>query len=168
MSTPVVEHAFAAPVLRQGDGLRMHILPLPAEVDADLRARGVLRVVCALNGVEVRRGVLSRAEGGRFLAVGQTVLRDIRARHGDWVEVVLRPDPDPSGIDLGDAFAAVLDDDPEAAARFFGMTPGRQRSLAYYATSAKRPETRLKRALELAEKLRTHTLYGDTRTPDDA
>ena len=41
------------------------------------------------------------------------------------------------------------------------MTPGRQRGLAYYITSAKTTDTRLKRALEIAHKLRTHTLYGD-------
>jgi hypothetical protein len=36
-----------------------------------------------------------------------------------------------------------------------------QRSIASYVTSAKRQETRIKRALELAHKLKTYTLYGD-------
>jgi uncharacterized protein YdeI (YjbR/CyaY-like superfamily) len=54
-----------------------------------------------------------------------------------------------------------LEQDEEAAARFYAMTRGRQRSLASYVTSAKREETRVKRAVELAHKLRTRTLYGD-------
>jgi hypothetical protein len=33
--------------------------------------------------------------------------------------------------------------------------------MAGYVTGAKREETRIKRALEMAYKLRTHTLYGD-------
>ncbi|MGY8687067.1 MAG: YdeI/OmpD-associated family protein [Verrucomicrobiales bacterium] len=31
----------------------------------------------------------------------------------------------------------------------------------HYVDSAKRPETRAKRAVELAERIRTHTLHGD-------
>ena len=50
---------------------------------------------------------------------------------------------------------------PSAAARFASLTPGRQRSLAYYVDSAKRDATRIRRALDLAHKLKTHTLYGD-------
>jgi uncharacterized protein YdeI (YjbR/CyaY-like superfamily) len=54
-----------------------------------------------------------------------------------------------------------LAQDPAAQARWDTFPPGRQRSLASYVTSAKTEPTRIKRAVALATKIRTHTLYGD-------
>jgi hypothetical protein len=161
MPSPSHEHAFLAPVLRQHDGFRFHYLPLPADVADALQAEGVRRLHVTLNGHACTRAVQGRRDGERFLVLGQALLRDVGAAYGDPVEVVLRPDPDPDRVEVGEELEAVLGQDEEAAARFYGMTPGRQRSYAYYVTSAKRTETRIKRALELAHKLRTRTLYGD-------
>jgi hypothetical protein len=160
-----MEFVFAAPVLRQGDGLRIHYLPLPIEVADALRGEGVRRVVVELNGVPFRRAVMQSSDGGPHLVTGLTILREIGAALGDMVTVVLTADPDPDAIDLPEEFEAALAQDPEAARRFAGFTPGMQRSLAYYVTQAKRTETRVKRSLELAHKLRTHTLHGDSRPP---
>lgn len=161
MGTPEQAHEFAAPVLRQDDGMRMHYVPLPDEIADALQAEGVRRLDCTLNGLPVRRAIQRRRDGPRYLLLSQSLLREIGARFGDTVTVGLRPDPNPEHIELGEELEAALDQDAAAAERFYGMTPGRQRSLASYVTSAKRTGTRIKRALELAHKLRTHTLYGD-------
>jgi hypothetical protein len=154
------EHVFAAPVLRQDEPFRYHYLPLPDDIAEGYERAGVRRVIATLNGRPFGRA-LQRREGAPCLIVGLLILREIGAQYGDTVEVVLRPDPNPDRVTLGEELEAVLAQDEEAAARFFEMTPGRQRSLAYYVTSAKRTETRIKRALALAHKLRTHTLYAD-------
>lgn len=151
--------AFAAPVLRLDNGFRYHYLPLPDDVAAAYEAAGVRRLLATLNGLEIRRA-LQRRDGDPCLIVGISLLREIGAGYGDTVTVALRPDPAPDAVDLGPEFEAALDQDEQAAERFYAMTPGRQRSLASYVTSAKREETRIKRALALARKLRTHTLYG--------
>lgn len=155
------EYHFAAPVLRQDSGFKQHYIPVPPEIADELLAASGRRVIAVLNGHAARRAIQSSGDGERFLLLGIPLLRDIGARFGDTVTVTLRSDPEPDRIDLGEEFEAVLEQDEEAAARFYAMTPGRQRSLAYYVTSAKRSETRISRALELAKKLRTHTLYGD-------
>jgi hypothetical protein len=157
------EYAFAAPVLRMDTGLRQHYVPLPREIGDVLWEAGVRRLVCTFNGFEIRRAIQGH-DGERVIMLGLPLLREARAKLGDMVQVVLRPDPDPDFIDLGEEFAAVLDQDPEAANRYYSLNPGHQRSLAYYATSAKRPETRIKRALELAHKLKTRTLSIDLQS----
>jgi hypothetical protein len=154
-------HRFKAIVERLDDGYRYHYFPVPADVAEALKASGTRRVIAELNGKPFRRALQSRAAEGDVIMVGQAVLRELGLRMGHSVEVLLRPDEDPDRIDLGEEFEAVLEQDEEAAARFYGFTPGKQRSLAYYVTSAKREETRIKRALELAHKIRTRTLYGD-------
>lgn len=154
--------SFAAPVLRSATGMGYHYLPVPAEVAEALLAAGTRRVVATLNGHAARRAIVTH-DGAPALIVGTGLLRNVGVREGDTVVVDLAPDPEPDRIDLGDAFEAALAGDPEAAERFFSFTVGRQRSMASYVTAAKRPETQVRRALELAHKLRTHTLYGDLR-----
>lgn len=151
---------FAAPVLRGTDG--MHYVPLP--VEAVEAFRGVRRVIAVLNEHETRRAILSRASGERFLAVGLPVLRAAGLAEGETVVVTLAVDPEPDRIDLG-PLADVLAADDAARERFEAMTPGRRRSLAYYVTSAVRPETQRSRAEEMARKLATGTLYGDLHPP---
>lgn len=149
---------FPAPVIRETDGMRMHYLPLP-DVIADAFA-GIRRVLVTLGGHTVRRAILSRAGGGRYLALSRDLMRTAGLSDGDLAIVTLEADPEPDRIDLGE-LADALADDPEAQARWDTFTPGRQRSYAHYVTSAKRPETRAARAREIAHKLATHTLYGD-------
>lgn len=158
-----MRESFASPVLRLDSGMRFHYLPLPVDLAAALRDAGVKRLLCSLNGHSVRRAVQGRADGEQYLVVGIPLLREIGAALGDIVEVTIEPDPDPNHVDVGEEFEAALEDDEQAAARFYAMPTGQRRSLAYYVNSAKRPETRVKRAYEIAHKLRTHGLYGDTR-----
>ena len=162
MSEPEHVHAFVAPVLLDEDAFpRMHYLPVPAPVAEALGAARVRRLVGTLNGHPFRLALQHRRTGERYLLASRALLRAIGAAQGSTVAVELRADPDPDRIDLGEAFEEVLRQDEAAAARFYALTPGRQRSLAHYATSAKRVETQIARALDLARKLRTNTLYGD-------
>ena len=154
---------FAAPVLRLETGMKMHYVPLPMDMAQELNERKIRRLIGTLNGFPVRRGVQGRKDGEQYLVLGRSLLRDIGVIEGDTVIAELQIDPDPDFVDLGEEFEAVLADDEDAARRFYAMTPGKRRSLAHYVTSAKRVETRIKRALELAYKLRTYTLYGDKR-----
>ena len=156
-------YSFPAPVLRLESQLRQHYVPVPADIAEALDSAGTRRVLATINGHTFRRGLLSSKEGGRFIFVSLEMLKQIGAMLDDIVLVDLVTDPDPDRIDLGEEFEAVLAQDPEAGERFFSMTPGKQRGLAYYVNSGKRVETRIKRALEIARKLRTYTLYGDTR-----
>ena len=157
----MADHEFVAPVLRQPRGLRFHYLPLPDEVVDALDRAGVRRVVVELNGFRIRRAVMNSVEVGRHVVAGRTILRDAGARLGDMVHVALWADPDPDAVEVPEELEAALAQDPGAAARFDSFTPGMRRSIVLYVTQAKRTETRIKRALELAYKMRTYTLHGD-------
>ena len=152
-------HAFAAPVLRSDTGVRMHYVPLPAEVDDALGGARV--VVGTLGDVPFRRTVHGRGDGAPHLRFGRAVLRRAGLGYGDTAFVELRPAPDPDAVHLPPELVAALEQDPEAAARFATLTPGRRRSLGVYVDGARRPETRERRALDVVYKTRTHTLRGD-------
>ena len=152
---------YAAPVLRRQDGMRMHYLPVPAEFAGMLRQSGTRRVVGTLNGVPVRRALHGIGNGEYQFLIGQKALREIGAALGDTVEVSVLPDPEPDHIDMPDELAAALAADPEAYARWDTFTVGQQRGYAGHVAEAKRAATREKRALDLAYKIRTYTLYAD-------
>ncbi|MEM0960990.1 MAG: YdeI/OmpD-associated family protein [Bacteroidota bacterium] len=68
--------------------------------------------------------------------------------------VTVAEDPDPDRVDLPDELQAALDLDPVASAAWRALTPGRQRTLAYGVGRAKRPETRVRRALALLDQVK--------------
>jgi len=155
-------HEFAAPVLRYIErGMTWHYIPLPNDIADDLMGYGVRRVIATINNAHFNRAILKRRTGERYIVASRALLRDIGACFGDTVVVDVRPDPSPGHPDIPDEFIAALENDPVAADRFYAMTPGKRRSLCHYVTTAKRPETREKRALELAYKLSSYTLHGD-------
>ena len=139
-----------------------HYIPIPNEI-ADVFVGGASRrVIATINGVPFNRAILRRKTGEQHVVASRSLLRDVRASFGDTVIVDLRPDPNPDLPDIPEELIAALENDPEAADRFYTMTPGKRRSLSHYVTSAKRSETRERRALELAHKLSSYTLHSDT------
>ncbi len=161
MPDPNLKFEYMAPVLRLETGLKQHYVPIPLEISDVLVAAGTRRVMATLNGYTLSRGIQGRKDGEKYLMLGRPILREMGANYGDMVTVALEPDPEPDRIELCDEFQAALDQDPEAAARYFSFSPGQQRGLAYFVNGAKREQTRVSRALEIAKKLRTHTLHGD-------
>ena len=158
------EHHFIAPVLKADTGfLKQHFVPVPGDIAEVLLEAGTRRVIASLNGREYRRAIQNSKDGEYFIQLGLPIMKEIGAQYGDEIRVGLTSDPDPDAVDLGEEFSEVLEMDEEAAARFFGFSPGKQRGLALYVNSAKRSETRIKRALEVAHKLKTYTLYGDKK-----
>ncbi|GMQ83024.1 MAG: hypothetical protein BMS9Abin05_2496 [Rhodothermia bacterium] len=163
MTESVLEYHFAAPVLRLETAMKQHYVPIPMEMAEALKEAGVRRVLATLNAHTLSRGIQSRKDGEKYLMLGRTILRDVGVKFGDIVTVTIIPDPEPDKIQLCDEFAATLEQDEEAAIRFATLVPSHRRGLNYYVDSAKREDTRVKRALEVAHKLRTHALYGDLK-----
>jgi antitoxin component of MazEF toxin-antitoxin module len=154
---------FTATIHRLDDGLRHHYVPIPNDIVDTIKGQGARRVLATINGTEIRRALNSRVGGPTFLILGQPLLKELKLHVGDTVKVSLRIDVDPERVDLAEELQAVLDTDEEAAALFHAMTPGKRRSLELYVSTAKSVDSRIKRALDLAEKLKSRTLYSDRK-----
>ncbi len=138
------------------NAMASHFVLLPDEVGESLmQSAHRRRIVCRINGVESRRALHGKGPGSWKLIVSQKLLAAAGAALGYPVEVVVWPDPNPTAIDLCEEFLAVLAQDPEAKASYETLTLGMQRSLAYYINGGKRSETRIRRSLEMAHRLRS-------------
>ncbi|HSI08031.1 MAG TPA: YdeI/OmpD-associated family protein [Rariglobus sp.] len=156
---------FSSTVVRLETGMRYHALPVPEDVAAKFKAAGVRRLVAVINGHTCKRALQNHADGGSFIIVGGDLLKTCGLKLRSAATVSLTPDPEPDALDMPEAFALVLEQDDEARARWETFPIGRQRSLLHYISSAKQEATQIKRSWELAEKIRTHTLYGDKSRP---
>lgn len=156
-----MRYRFASTVVRLETGMRYHALPVPDEIAANFKSAGVRRLIAVINGHTCKRALQSHADGGSFIIVGGDLLKTCGLKLRSTATVSLSADPEPDALDMPDAFALVLDQDEAARARWETFPVGRQRSLLHYITSAKQEATQIKRSWELAEKIRTHSLYGD-------
>jgi len=89
------------------------------------------------------------------------VQRELGIQLGAELDATIKIDPEPDELDLAAEFVEALAQDENAKERWDSFTVGKQRSLNHYIISAKREDTRIQRAVELATKIRTHTLYGE-------
>ena len=160
-SAPVFD--FPAPILKNRDhpDWTFHYLPVPPDVADALLASGTRRVILEVNGREAKRALFNNKDGEYHLVVGLTVLRDLGVQPEDVIVASLRTDPDPNTVEIPPEFEEALEHDAAAAERFATFSPGKKRSVASYITQAKREETRMKRAYEIAHKLSSYTLLGD-------
>jgi hypothetical protein len=153
--------SFPSTVVRLETGMRFHALPVPDDVAEKFKTAGGRRLIAVINGHTCKRALQNHADGGSFLIVGGDLLKTCGLKLRSTATVSLSPDPDPDALDMPEVFAHVLEQDAAAKTRWDTFAVGRQRSLLHYITSAKQEATQIKRAWELAEKIRTHSLYGD-------
>lgn len=152
---------FTSQVVRLDQGMPFHILPVPDEIAAAWRKAKVRRLTGTVNGHAINRALMNHADGGGFFIVNRDFMKEAGLGLKLPATLVFKPDPAPDRLDMPEEFRLALDQDDAAHARWDTFTPGRQRSLLVYITGAKTEPTRIKRALELARKIRSHTLYGD-------
>lgn len=162
-TSPAPSFNFASRVVRLDNGFRFHAVPVPDDAASAWKDAGVRRVEGTLNGHPINRGLQNHADGGAFLVIGQDTLKEFGLREGSEVRLNLRPDPTPDAVDLPAELIIALEQDNEARTRWETFPPGKRRSLAHYVTSAKQEATRIRRAVELTEKIRTYSLYGDRK-----
>lgn len=109
----------------------------------------------------LHRALQVRKDGYALIMLSRAVLKSWRYEIGDLVEVELLPDTSEFGMAFPEEFQIVLEQDPEATEAFRSRKPGKQRGVLHYIDSGKTETTRIKRALEMADRLKNNALYGE-------
>lgn len=110
-------------------------------------------VVATVNGYTWRTTV-TRMRGEFLLGLSRAVREQVGAQAGDTVEVELELDSAEREVEVPDALAAALAEDPEARAAFEGLAFTHRKEFARWIQEAKRDETRERRVAEALEMLR--------------
>jgi hypothetical protein len=142
-------HTFEATI---GRTWILYTVDVPEPVSRALGASGKVPVVFTLNGSSPRKTTLApRAGGGHRLHVHGESRREVGAREGDRVTIVISRDTDPSGPPLPPDLEEALDE-AGALQTFRTMGPAMQRELVAYVEKAKREETRRKYVARVVER----------------
>jgi hypothetical protein len=111
-------------------------------------------VRATINGHSFRTTV-TRMRGEFLLGLNREVRESAGAEAGDNVEVAIELDTAPREVDVPEALANALADDPAARATFDALSFTHRKEYARWVAEAKRAETRNRRVAKTLEELRT-------------
>ena len=129
------------------------VVAVPDHAWQAVGGKATKRVIATLNGHAERLGLLPQEGGGRYLLLRKELCQRLGLAIGQELTVSLAPDPSPDHVDLPDELAEALAAWPEAEAAFHAHTGAMRRAMARKVADAKRPDTRARYAVELAERL---------------
>ena len=134
----------------------VHVLPVPMSVANAFVAKKVKRLVASIDGQEhFHCALMSLGEGAGY---GIMLSKSKQEKFGIWdkdnFQVTLLEDESEYGLPMPIEWEEVIALDEVAWEIFNGLTPGRKRSVLHLVGSPKREETRIQRALRIAENLK--------------
>ena len=152
------DYSFEAPIVRHSMGsnakgeLVYTVVFVPPSIVGALPDGGPLRVKGEIAEMPVS-GALMPVRAQRYLMVPRTLMRERGVRVGEDVEVRFSL-VDPNDLDLPNELSRVFKMVPTLLPAWNALTPGRRRGAAHHVASARRSETRDKRARKIADALR--------------
>ncbi len=130
-------------------------LIVPQEMaDRLLREIPDKRFVVVISGEHRMQCGLISAGGEYFFYLSKDKRKRWGIELGDTVDLTVSADESVYGIELPEEWAEMMSLDPETDRYFHALTPGNQRNLLHRIGSAKTVETRIRRAVQIAEYLR--------------
>ncbi len=135
-------------------------LVVPPAVVTGWGGRGRFPVRGTLAGVPFR-GTVARGEGVYRMPVPRPLREQAGVEVGDVVAVEIEIDPEPRPVEIPDELAEVLDGDAELSREFAALPPAHKRAWATHVGSAKRPETRRRRAARASEGILSRRFPGE-------
>ena len=150
---------FTSQIDRIDMGISIHVIPVPPKIAT--KVGNAKRVLLTLEDQVHRRALQGVKSGSPYIGVGLQILKPLGLRYGSPVSASIAVDPEADAMHIAEELTEALSQDTDAQARWDTFTPGKKRSINHYIDSAKRPETRAKRAVEMTQNIRTHTLHGD-------
>ncbi|MEO0734720.1 MAG: YdeI/OmpD-associated family protein [Bacteroidota bacterium] len=133
------------------------VFPVPAAPLADILARehNPFRVLVEINGQgKISSGLMPNGKGDFFITISKEVRKRFGIEEGDEVDLIIRPDDSEYGMPVPEEMVELWALDEEAYDLFHQLTPGKQRGLIYQISKPKRPETRVKKAVQIHEYLK--------------
>lgn len=115
--------------------------------------QAVKRVLMTIGPHTERLGLLPLEGGGRYLMLRKSLCKELGIEIGQELSITLAPDPDPDRVDLPDELLEVLAAWPEAQAAYEPLSGAMKRAMVRQIEEAKTPDTRARRAVQMAERL---------------
>lgn len=112
------------------------------------------RVMATVNELTFPCALRPQKDGNYHITLSKEKVKKMKVVEGMRVMVKIAPDLSEYGFPVPEEFEELMLQDPEVKVLFDKLNPGQRRGWLYYISSGKSVDTRIKRALEIAEKVR--------------
>ncbi len=99
-------------------------------------------------------GALHLYQGIYMISFGKRYQKELGVFPTDFFELQLFENTTTYGVEVPEALQAVMDSDPQGFALFENLTDGKKRSLIYYISRFKTPQTQVDKSLLIFENLK--------------
>ncbi len=120
----------------------------------ELAAGKSTRVLCTINGYEFPCALRPIKELGYIITLSKEKAKLCKVREGSRAVARIIKDESEYGFPVPEEWEEYLKQDDEIKMMFESLTPGKRRGWLYYIGSAKSVDTRIKRCVQIAEKVR--------------
>jgi len=131
----------------------MYAIPISKEDGEAILKQYGKRVICEINGAKIHSAILKNETGFHILA-GKATVQKIKASLSNKLIIHIKKDNTEFQATMPEELEAVLSTDEEAFHFFNDLTPGKKRSIIYTVSKAKQADTRIRRSLKIAERLK--------------
>lgn len=131
-----------------------HIIVVPDTIADQFRTnKGSVRILCKIGNSEEFPCALIPRHGRYIIAASKKLIKDHNLSTDNPFKISIRIDPN-NGLEQPEELTEVLAQDGFAAEVFDRLNDGYKRGYIYYIRQSKSVDTRIKRSLEIAEKIK--------------
>ena len=131
-----------------------HLIVVPNQIAENfVNGKGAPRIICSVKGNPEFPCALNPRHGRYVIIASKQLIKKNKLLADVPFEISIRHDPE-NGLRQPEELEAVLDQDEIAHHAFVGLNDGYKRGYIYYVNQAKSVDSRIKRALEIAAKIK--------------
>ncbi len=148
-----IQKRFRGTLERLPGGLGWTIVRLPFDAAKAWPERNRMRVKGTINGVPIRTSLLGLREGGQMLLVNKQMQKQAHVYLGDTAGIALEPDLEERIAAVPPELARLLKEDRSLRKFYESLNPSSRSDIAKHILEPKSPESRTRRAEQLAERM---------------
>ena len=152
-------YQFTAPLEEIKTVYRTYVIVIPESVLSELPAQKRYRVKGTINTTPFALAINSLKVGIKYFSISNPFKKTCKVLLGEPLDVLFYL-VDPSIVDMPEELTEVLAQDEEGNALWQTFKPGMQRSLAHYVFSVKNTDSRIKRSIEIVNKMKAGLLHS--------
>lgn len=131
-----------------------HLITVPEEIAARfIDGKGAPRIFCSVQGSAEFPCALNLRHGKHVIIASKQLIKKNKLSVGIPFSISIRHDPE-NGLGLPEELAEVFDQDGVASKAYEALSNGHKRGLIHYINQAKSVDSRIKRSLDIMQKIK--------------
>ena len=119
-------------------------------------------IITINNKIQWHGGVVAFGNGYGYITISKDRMKQLNVAKGDKINVELLKDDSEFGHEFPIELQELFYQDTIAKDRFFGLTPGKQRTIIYYILQCKTSDKRIERSIQYMENLKKSPVGKET------